>query len=727
MRYNSGKMTALLEIPIREQLLERVKVQYPHGQEAIERAVGFASEHHGDQKRVSGDPYIVHPLEVAMILCDLQVDVDSIVAGLLHDVLEDTDVTAEELQAEFGPTVTTLVQGVTNLRRVKRKSRIDEEDLSEEQAENLRKMFLAMVDDVRVVIIKLSDRLHNMRTLQYLPPEKQLRKARETLDIFAPLANRLGIWQLKWQLEDLSFRYLDPEHYREVARLLAERRVERAAFLERVIAELRRALTGEGLRYRVTGRPKHIYSIYRKMQQKQRSFDEIYDLHGIRIITQTKGDCYHILGIVHSLWRPIPGEFDDYIAAPKENGYQSLHTAVMTAGGHPLEVQIRTEEMHSVAEFGVAAHWRYKEQASADAAVESRVQLLRQALDTDPASLNARQFVDLFREDLIAERVYVFTPKGDIVDLPRGATPVDFAYAIHSEIGHRCRGAKVDGRLVSLDYQLQNGERVEIITAKQGGPSRDWLNPHLNFVATQRARQRIRQWFRREAREQNIAAGREILDREMRRLGLDQEAYAKIAELFRFRDIDDFMAALGYGDISASQIAHKLDETSSVTDELRIRAIPEHAVSEVMVAGVGDLYTQIATCCQPVPGDPIVGYITRGKGVTIHRVDCPNVTSLKDTERLIAVEWGGTQQQYPVGIEIFGFDRPGLLHDISGEIMDMGLNMSSAHVSTDKDHQAHIICTIGIKGLGQLSDVMTRLQNVRDVLDVRRLRTSSNK
>ena len=709
-------MTQVLDIPIRDQLLDRIRVQYPRGRETIERAIVFATEHHGTQKRVSGDPYIVHPLEVGMILCDLQMDVDTVVAGLLHDVLEDTAVTVDELTREFGPAVVKLVQGVTKLRQVKRKSRIDEEDLSEEQAENLRKMFLAMVDDVRVVIIKLSDRLHNMR--------RQQRNARETMDLFAPLANRLGIWQLKWQLEDLSFRYLDPEHYREVARLLAERRVERTTFLEQTIARLRRRLTGEGIAYRVTGRPKHIYSIYRKMQQKERSFDEIYDLHGIRIITQSKGDCYHILGIVHSLWRPIPGEFDDYIAAPKENGYQSLHTAVMTDGGRPLEVQIRTEEMHNVAEFGVAAHWRYKEQAQPDAAIESRVQLLRQALDVDPSKLDARQFVDLFREDIIAERVYVFTPKGDIIDLPRGATPVDFAYGIHSEIGHRCRGAKVDGRLVSLDYQLQSGERVEIITSKQGGPSRDWLNPHLNFVATQRARQRIRQWFRREQRDQNIAAGREILDREMRRLGLDQEAYAKIAELFKFRDIDDFMAAVGYGDISASQIAHKLDESSAATDELRVRAIPERPVSEVMVAGVGDLYTQIAACCQPVPGDKIVGYITRGKGVTVHRVDCPNVISLKDTERLISVSWGGTQEQYPVGIEILGFDRPGLLHDISGEIMDMGLNMSSASVSSDKDHQAHIICTIGIKGLGQLSDVMTRLQNVRDVLDVRRLRSN---
>lgn len=721
------KMTDVIEIPIHEQLLTRVKVQYAHGIDAIERAIRYAIEHHGSQLRASGDPYIVHPLEVAMILCDLQMDVDSIVAGLLHDILEDTDVTAEELEETFGPAVSKLVQGVTKLRRVKRKSRVDEEDLSEEQAENLRKMFLAMVDDVRVVIIKLADRLHNMRTLQYLAPEKQRRNARETLDIFAPLANRLGIWQLKWQLEDLSFRYLDPEHYREVARLLAEKRVERAAFLERVIARLHRQLAGEGLTYRITGRPKHIYSIYHKMQEKQRRFEEIYDLHGIRVITKTKGDCYHILGTVHSMWRPIHGEFDDYIAAPKENGYQSLHTAVMTEGGHPLEVQIRTEEMHNVAEYGVAAHWRYKEQVDADAEVESRVHLLRQALDLDSSDLDARQFVDLFREDIIAERVYVFTPKGDIVDLPRGSTPVDFAYEIHSEIGHRCRGAKVDGRLVSLDYQLQSGERVEIITAKQGGPSRDWLNPHLNFVATQRARQKIRQWFRRERREQNIAAGRDILEREMRRLGLDQEAYAKIAELFKYRDIDSFMAALGYGDISASQIAHKLDESSSDTDELRLTAIPERAVSEVTVAGVGDLYTQIASCCQPVPGDRIVGYITRGKGVTVHRVDCPNVVNLRDTERLIAVEWGGAQEQYPVAVEILGFDRPGLLHDISGEIMNMGINMSSVHVTTDRDHQAHIICTIGIKGLGQLSDVMTRLLNVRDVLDVRRLRSGTSK
>jgi GTP pyrophosphokinase len=720
-------MTQVIEIPIRDQLLERIKVQYPADKDTIARAIDFALEHHGNQKRASGDPYVVHPLEVAMILCDLQMDVDSVLAGLLHDVLEDTAVTAAELTVEFGPVVTKLVEGVTKLLHVKRKSRIDQEDLSEEQAENLRKMFLAMVDDVRVVIIKLSDRLHNMRTLQYLPPEKQMRNARETLDIFAPLANRLGIWQLKWQLEDLSFRYLDPEHYREMAQLLAARRTERAQFLEQAIARLRRALVGEGIRYRVTGRPKHLYSIYRKMEQKGRDFDEIYDLHGIRIITKTKGDCYHILGIVHSLWRPIHGEFDDYIAAPKENGYQSLHTAVMAMDGKPLEVQIRTEEMHNVAEFGVAAHWRYKEQVNVDAGVETRIELLRRAIDPDSANLDARQFVDLFREEIIAERVYVFTPKSDIVELPRGSTPVDFAYTIHSEIGHRCRGAKVDGRLISLDYQLQSGERVEIITAKQGGPSRDWLNPHLNFVATQRARQKIRQWFRREQRDQNIAAGRDVLEREMRRLGLDQEAFAKIAELFKYRDIDDFMAALGYGDISASQIAHKLDESSQDTDELRLRAIPEHAVSEITVDGVGDLYTQMASCCQPVPGDPIVGYITRGKGITVHRTDCPNVVNLKDTERLINVGWGGVSEQYPVGIEIFGFDRPGLLHDISGEIMNMGLNMSSAHVTADRDHQAHIVCTIGIKGLGQLSDVMNRLQNIRDVLDVRRLRTSHSK
>ncbi|MCD6520941.1 MAG: bifunctional (p)ppGpp synthetase/guanosine-3',5'-bis(diphosphate) 3'-pyrophosphohydrolase [Anaerolineae bacterium] len=729
-----------LKLVERDELLERVKELYPEALDEINKAIRFAAEAHAGRKRASGEPFMVHPLEVAMILTDLRMDVPTIVAGLLHDVVEDTQVSLEEIRQEFGETVARLVDGVTKLQRVERKSRLGEEEggeeeeeaasvseedfLDERQAENLRKMFLAMVDDIRVVIIKLADRLHNMRTLEHLPPEKRLRKARETLDVFAPLANRLGIWQLKWQLEDLAFRHLEPERYREIARLLAERRVERAEYLKRVIAVLERRLKEEGIQARITGRPKHIYSIYQKMRTKSRDFSEIYDVHGVRIIVQEVRECYQVLGIVHALWKPIPGEFDDYIAMPKENLYQSLHTAVIALDGKPLEVQIRTEEMHRIAEYGIAAHWRYKEGAKRDATLEAKINWLRQATEWREEVRDARQFVNSLKTDVFPERVYVFTPKGDIIDLPKGATPVDFAYQIHSEIGHRCRGAKVDGRLVSLDYQLRTGEQVEILTAKQGGPSRDWLNPHLKYVATQRARQKIRQWFRRQEREQNIAAGKEILDHEMQRLGFDQGSYAEIAQLFKYSDVDDFLAAVGYGDISPAQIARKIDDATATGVQLKFKTIPEEAVSDIQVTGVGDLLTRLANCCNPVPGDPIVGYITRGKGITVHRADCPNILHLKDKERLIPVSWGKAQQLYPVVIRIEAFDRSGLLRDIAGVVADLGLNMSSANVSTSQDHTATIVITVGVRNVSQLADLLNKLQSVHEVLDVRRVRSA---
>jgi GTP pyrophosphokinase len=701
----------------------RVEALHPEAMEQISRAIDYAVNAHGEQRRASGEVFTVHPLEVATILADLHMDVPIIVAGVLHDVLEDTDTTPQDLREEFGDMVASLVEGVTKLRRVKRKSKIETSDLDEEQAENLRKMFLAMVDDIRVVIIKLADRLHNMRTLEYLSADKQQRKARETLDVYAPLANRLGIWQLKWQLEDLSFRYLDSENYHLIANLLAERRAERATYLERVVSVLKARLQSEGIHARITGRPKHLYSIYHKMQEKGRDFDQIYDLHGVRIIVQEVRECYHALGIVHTLWRPIPGEFDDYIAMPKDNLYQSLHTAVVGLDGKPLEVQIRTEEMHKIAEYGIAAHWRYKEGAGKrDETLEAKINWLRQASDWREDVEDARQFMDSLMTDVFAERVYVFTPRGDIVDLPKGATPVDFAYQIHSEIGHRCRGARVDNRLVSLDYQLRSGEQIEIITAKQGGPSRDWLNPHLNYVATQRARQKIRHWFRQQQREQNISAGREVLERELRRLGFDQESYSEIAALFKFSKVEDLLAAVGYGDISPAQIAHKIDDAATKSDTLKLKAIPESAVSDITVTGVGDLLTRLATCCKPVPGDLIVGYITRGKGITVHRADCSNVVNMKDTERLIPVSWGKAQQAYPVEVHIEGFDRSGLLRDIAAVVADLGLNMSSATVSTHQDHTATIVVTVGVKSVSQLSTLLSRFQSVHDVLEVRRER-----
>ena len=714
-------MATVVQAVDRQELLKRVELLYPEALDQISHAVDFAAAAHGDQARASGEPYIIHPIEVAGILADLRLDVPTIIAGLLHDTPEDTSVTLDDVRREFGDTVAKLVDGVTKLKRTKRKSLIERADLGEEQAENLRKMMLAMVDDIRVVIIKLADRLHNMRTLQYLPPERQQRTARETLDIFAPLASRLGIWQLKWQLEDLAFRYLDPENYRQIATLLVERLSERTTYLERVISILKRRLEREGIQARITGRPKHIYSISKKMQAKGRSFEQIYDVRGVRIIVKEVRDCYHALGIVHSLWRPIPGEFDDYIAMPKGNFYQSLHTAVVCLDGSPLEIQIRTEEMHRIAEYGIAAHWRYKEGGRREDPLQAKVEWLRQATEWREEVEDARQFVDSMKSDVFAERVYVFTPKGDIVDLPKGATPVDFAYEIHSEIGHRCRGARVDGRLVSLDYQLHNGEMVEILTAKQGGPSRDWLNAQLGHVATQRARQKIRQWFRRQEREQAIADGRDILDRELRRLGFDQESYTEIATLFKFGKLEDFLAAVGYGDVSPAHIANKIDDATSKSEPLKLKAIPEAPLSGIQVAGVGDLLTRMGTCCKPVPGDAIVGYITRGKGVTVHRADCPNLTSLTDTERLIPVSWGAAaRQEYPVGIRIEAFDRSGLLRDIAAVVADLGINMSSVNVTTNSDHTAIIIATMGIRSVTELATLLNKLQSVRDVLEVRR-------
>jgi len=702
-------------------LVREISSLHPHAVEDVRRAIAFAQKAHEGQLRESGDPYIVHPLEVAILLTDLQMDASSIIAAVLHDTVEDCGVPLETLESEFGTTVAHLVDGVSKLRRIKQKSNVDRQDLAADQAANLRKMFLAMVDDIRVVIIKLADRLHNMRTLQYIAPEKQQRKARETLDIFAPLANRLGIWQLKWQLEDLSFRYLDPDAYYEIARLISERRASRAEYLERVVAVLREQLKREGIEGRITGRPKHIYSIHSKMEEKHRTFDQIYDLRGVRIIVKEVSECYHVLGMVHSIWRPIPGEFDDYIAMPKGNLYQSLHTAVVALDGKTLEIQIRTEEMHRVAEFGIAAHWRYKEGISSrDPNLDARVAWLRQAMDWREDVQDAEQFIDSVKSDVFPEMVYVFTPKGDIVSLPRGATPVDFAYQIHSEIGHRCRGAKVDGQLVPLDYQLRSGEQVEILTAKQGGPSRDWLNPHLAYVATQRARQKIRRWFRRQQREQMVQAGREILDRELHRLGIEQESYGEIAELFKYSDVTDFMAAVGYGEISPNTIAHKIDDASTKDQVLRLKAIPEAAVSDIQVDGVGDLLTRIGTCCNPVPGDRIVGYITRGKGITIHRADCPNVLNLRDTERLIEVRWGKTEQAYPVVIQVEAFDRSGLLRDVAAAIADLGISISAVNVVTNKDNTATLVATVGISTVRQLSELLTNLQNVKDVLDVRR-------
>jgi len=695
-----------------------------NGREVIERAYELAEVAHSHQKRVSGEPYIQHCLAVAQILADLRLDSATIAAGLLHDVAEDSIVSVEDLRQDFGDEVASLVDGVTKLGQIDKLSQMSRRDLKDEEAESLRKMFLAMVDDVRVVLIKLADRLHNMRTLDVLPERKQRRIAKETLDIYAPLANRLGIWQMKWELEDLGFRYLNPPKHREIAALLDERRADRERRIAHIIETLEKRLRREGIEAEISGRSKHIYSIYEKMNRKGLPFDQIHDVRGVRIIVNTVRDCYAVLGIVHSLWWPIPGEFDDFIATPKDNMYQSLHTAVVGPDGKPLEVQIRTHEMHRSAELGIAAHWRYKEHAKRDAAFEAKIAWLRSLMDWRQEVTDAWEFIDSLKSDVFQDRVYTFTPKGDIIDLPAGSTPIDFAYHIHTEIGHRCRGAKVNGHIVSLDYQLQNGDQVEILTTKRGRPSRDWLNPHLGYIKTSRARQKIRQWFRRQDRVETVAQGREILERELKRLGLDQKSYEEIATLLKFDKVEDLLAAIGYGDINVQQIAARLIEAEKEEEEPELpeAAPPPPEVSAVTVRGVGDLLTRLAGCCHPLPGDPVVGYVTRGRGITIHRQDCRNILYLEDRERLIEVDWGeDLKQVFPVMIQILAYDRTGLMRDITEIMAGERMNITSANVATHpKDHTAVITATLEISNIVQLSRVLARIEQLPNVFEARR-------
>jgi guanosine-3',5'-bis(diphosphate) 3'-pyrophosphohydrolase len=686
----------------------------------IKRAYQVAAEAHDGQRRLSGEPFIQHSLATAAALVDLRLDAATVAAGLLHDVPEDTAVTVEQIGEIFGEEIARLVDGVTKLRKITWTS------LEEEEAESLRKIFLAMVDDIRVILIRLADRLHNMHTLGALPQERGTVIARETLEIFAPLAHRLGMWQIKEELEDLALRYLEPDRYREVVDLLSERRADRERYVEGVVQTLRKTLTEGGIKVDVTGRRKHIYSIYQKMQKRGRDFDRIYDVYGARIIVDDIKDCYATLGIVHSLWRPIAGEFDDYIAMPKDNMYQSLHTAVVGPEGRALEVQIRTWDMHWMAEYGVAAHWRYKEQVERDAVLESKMAWLRQLMDWRREFVDAQEFVDSLKTDLFPEEVYVFTPKGDVIELPRGATPVDFAYHVHTEIGHLCQGAKVNGRIVPLNYQLKDGDQVLILTAKRGGPSRDWLNPHLGYVRTSRARQKIRQFFRRQEREENIARGRALVERELKRLGIEHESYEDIAKLFHFKKVGDLLAAVGYGDVNVHQISTRMLEVEGEKEEglgEKPRGVVDTGEAKgVTVTGVGDLLTHIGGCCNPLPGDKIIGYVTRGRGVTVHRLDCGNVLRVLrdgDRERLIEVDWGEEQDAaYPVVVRITAYDRKGLLKDVAGVIDAEDVNMTSATISsTRKDQTAIIVATLEITGMAQLSRVLAKIESLTNVLE----------
>ncbi|MCS7283612.1 MAG: bifunctional (p)ppGpp synthetase/guanosine-3',5'-bis(diphosphate) 3'-pyrophosphohydrolase [Anaerolineae bacterium] len=691
----------------------------------VARAYEFAFKAHEGQRRESGEPYITHSVAVAALLADLRMDPETLAAGLLHDVIEDGRVSLEMLEQEFGPTIARMVDGVTKLGKAGHIGRADgERERDERELESLRKLFLAMAKDARVMLIKLADRLHNMRTIDALSPDRQRRIARETMEIYAPLANRLGIWRWKGELEDLAFRVLEPDLYHEIASELEARAPEREADIERHIAVLQHHLRLEGINAQITGRSKHIYSIYRKMQRKQIPLERVYDIRGIRVLVDTVTDCYHALGVVHSLWTPIPGEFDDYIARPKENMYQSLHTAVIGIGGKVLEVQIRTHSMHRIAEYGIAAHWRYKEGTPQDRLFEEKIAALRAQIEARTEAEDAGEFVEAVTTDLFEDRVYVFTPKGHVIDLPAGATPIDFAYAIHTEIGHRCRGAKVNGRWVPLDYVLKTGDQVEIITAKRGGPSRDWLNPELGYVKTARARNKIRQWFRKQDREQNVASGRAILERELKRLGFAHLSHEDIADSFGYKNLDDFLAAIGAGDITTQQIAARVMETQRSAPTEPEGPTPPTPVKEtvshdVQVLGTGGLLTRIARCCHPLPGEPIIGYVTQGHGITIHRRDCSNVLNLRHPERLIEVAWGKEQRTFPVRVLVTAFDRTGLLRDISDLLAKENVNIATLSVDR-RQNLALLSLTLEVTDVRQLGRVLARLARVPNVIEAQR-------
>ncbi len=722
----------LHEIKALEELYKRLPAYFGADERlTILRAYLVASDAHREQTRMTGEPYILHPIDVTSILSELQLDADTLAAALLHDVVEDSVYTIDYVEKNFNRDVAELVDGVTKLNRIKELSNM-RHSVADEKAESLRKMFLAMVEDIRVVLIKLADRVHNMRTLEGHQEHKRRRIARETLEIFAPLANRLGIWQMKWELEDLSFRYLEPVTYRNLSRAMDQKRAERVSWMDETRDTLAKALNEAGIRAEINGRPKHIYGIYRKMRRKDVPFDQIYDIHGFRIIVESVADCYATLGVVHSHWRPIPGEFDDYIASPKDNMYRSLHTAVVGSNGKPMEVQIRTHEMHQVAEFGIAAHWRYKEGRQANQYLDNKIAWIRQLMEWRQDVTDAQEFVSGMKTDVFQDRVYVFTPRGDVIDLPRNSTPIDFAYRVHTELGHRCRGAKINGRLVPLDFQLQNGDQVEVISAKRGGPSRDWINPNMGYVATTRARGKIRTWFRKQARGENIAQGRQILEKDLKRLSVDLP-FELVAHICGFEELDDFLAAIGYGDVTSQTIAqrvieHERSQQGQDEPEQLLTQTPHRTVSieGVQVAGLDGVLAHAARCCNPVPGDPIVGYVTKGRGVSIHKTNCPNIVSLiqrADHARLVEVQWGAkSEEKYPVSIQVKAYDRAGLLRDVTGLVADEKINMRSAEAVTGmKNNMALINATLELLNISQLTRIMTRIERLPNVLEVRRL------
>jgi len=718
--------------------------------ELLQRALEVAEQAHKDQKRASGEPYINHCKAVASTLAEIQMPPLVVAAGLLHDTVEDTGIDFKELKRDFGNEIYNLVQAVTKLgslprvskppdkkrtgRKIKEKSSSEEIGdpglwRSELASENLRKTFLAMAEDPRVVLIKLADRLHNMRTLRYLPEEKQKRIAQETMDLFAPLASRIGIWQMKWDLEDLSFRYLEPDIYQDIAKQLDERRSERERKMKKITNHITKVMSQAGMHAEVTGRPKHIYSIYRKMKRKKIPFNELSDIRGVRIVVPSEEECYAAVGITHLHWRPLPGEFDDYIAAPKPSLYQSIHTSVVYEDGETLEVQIRTPEMHSKAEYGIAAHWRYKEGQKRDKDFEQRVAYLRQMLEWQKDVESAQEFVDGLKNEVFGDRVYAFTPRGDIIDLPFGATPIDFAYNIHTEVGHRCRGAKVNSRLVSLDHKLGTGDQIEILTAKRGGPSRDWLNENLELVKTKSARGKIRRWFKLQEKEKNVDSGLSLVEKEVSRLDLGTDIdYEDLARAFHYENSEDLFAAVGCGDISVGKIinallAIKVGETAGFP-AFHKEEISRETSGDIAVVGLKGVKNQLAGCCNPTPGDEIIGFITRGRGATIHRKDCANILNARDQERLVEVSWGSPARTFPVPIIIKAYDREGLTKDIATVLSNNNVSLSELRVEVDENQgEAIFNLVLGVRNVEELRRTLDLLERINNIYEARRVRS----
>jgi GTP pyrophosphokinase len=729
------------------QLIEKVKKYHPSDDFSMfEKAFKIANDAHGEQLRKSGEPYIIHPLSVAIILADLELDKESIVAGILHDVVEDTLLTDEEIAQEFNEEVALLVDGVTKLSQIPYS--MDKEEI---QAENYRKMFLAMAKDIRVVLIKLADRLHNLRTLKYMPEHKQKEKAKETLDIYAPLAHRLGISKIKVELEDLALRYLHPEAYYDLVDKIARKRGDRVDYVDTIVKDVKQHLEEVGIQAEVDGRPKHFFSIYKKMVSQNKTLDQIYDLFAVRAIVESVKDCYGVLGVIHEMYKPVPGRFKDFIAMPKPNMYQSLHTTLIGPEGEPFEIQIRTYEMHRTAEYGIAAHWKYKEGTTGhtkEEREEQKLNWLRQILEWQRDLSDNKEFMDAIKTDLdvFTDQVYCFTPTGDVIDLPAGSTPIDFAYHIHSAVGNKMVGARVNGKIVTIDYQIRNGDRIEIITSQNSkGPSRDWLK----VVKSSQAKNKINQWFKREYKEENITKGKELIEKYCRSKNFTLHELLKpkwmeiVQRKYGFKDWDSVLAAIGHGGVKEGQVVNRLYEeyrktlVKEVTDETIVLGLPEQKKEEtkksksgITVKGVHDLAVRFSRCCSPVPGDEIVGFITRGRGVSIHRTDCVNMITLPEIERhrLIDAEWEfedteNTNRLYQAEIQIYGTDRTGLLVDISKILTEEKLPVKSLNARSSKQGFVTFNITVEINGVSQLNKLTTKLKNVQGINDI--VRTSS--